>query len=602
MAEKYNASNLSIEQILNFIKSGEIAIPEIQRPFVWKPKQVRDLIDSLFTGYPTGYLIISQSPNMKLKNGSLSEGKKIMIDGQQRVTALMTSIVGMEVVGSNFEKKRIKIAFNPIASDEDEYFKVQDNAVLKDKKWIADIAELFSPEFDTFTFIHSYCQENSDVNPSELNKKLNQLIGIKNRQIGVITLDKELTIDEVTEIFIRINSQGAKLNQADFAMSKIASNITYGGNMLRKAIDYFSHLAVQPDWYQDMTKDSEFMNTQYAPKIKWLKDDREEIFDPGYADILRVAFMYKFKRGKMKDLVSLLGGRDFESRDYKEQIAEDSFKTLSEGVIDFVNEFSFTNFVLAIKSAGFISSKLINSQLTLDFAYTLYLLLNNDPLIDKTLIKHYVSKWYVFSTLTSRYISSTETAMDMDIRRIEERGFLQYFKELEEADLSDTFWDIALVQNLDTSAANSPFFSVFLAAQVHSADNSLFMNGTKVSDLITTMGDIHHIFPKKYLQKAGVIDKTKYNQIANYTYLDTQTNISIGDKSPIEYFKIVHAQCETKSLKYGNIADPDILKENLKSNCIPESILSMDYNDYDEFLLERRKLMARKIKDYYYKL
>lgn len=602
MAEKYNASNLSIEQILNFIKSGEIAIPEIQRPFVWKPKQVRDLIDSLFTGYPTGYLIISQSPNMKLKNGSLSEGKKIMIDGQQRVTALMTSIVGMEVVGSNFEKKRIKIAFNPIASDEDDYFKVQDNAVLKDKKWIADIAELFSPEFDTFTFIHSYCQENSDVNPSELNKKLNQLIGIKNRQIGVITLDKELTIDEVTEIFIRINSQGAKLNQADFAMSKIASNITYGGNMLRKAIDYFSHLAVQPDWYQDMTKDSEFMNTQYAPKIKWLKDDREEIFDPGYADILRVAFMYKFKRGKMKDLVSLLGGRDFESRDYKEQIAEDSFKTLSEGVIDFVNEFSFTNFVLAIKSAGFISSKLINSQLTLDFAYTLYLLLNNDPLIDKTLIKHYVSKWYVFSTLTSRYISSTETAMDMDIRRIEERGFLQYFKELEDADLSDTFWDIALVQNLDTSAANSPFFSIFLAAQVHSSDNSLFMNGTKVSDLITTMGDIHHIFPKKYLQKAGVIDKTKYNQIANYTYLDTQTNISIGDKSPIEYFKIVHEQCETKSLKYGNIADPDILRENLKSNCIPESILSMDYNDYDEFLLERRKLMARKIKDYYYKL
>lgn len=76
MAEKYNASNIALEQILNFIKSGEIAIPEIQRPFVWKPKQVRDLIDSLYTGYPTGYLIISQSPNMKLKNGNLSEGNE----------------------------------------------------------------------------------------------------------------------------------------------------------------------------------------------------------------------------------------------------------------------------------------------------------------------------------------------------------------------------------------------------------------------------------------------------------------------------------------------------------------------------------------------
>ena len=88
-----------------------------------------------------------------------------------------------------------------------------------------------------------------------------------------------MTIDEVTEIFIRINSQGAKLNQADFAMSKIAANVTYGGNMLRKAIDYFSHLSVQPEWYSDMIKDEEFMNSIFASKLKWLKDDREEIFD-----------------------------------------------------------------------------------------------------------------------------------------------------------------------------------------------------------------------------------------------------------------------------------------------------------------------------------
>lgn len=250
MAEKYNASNIALEQILNFIKSGEIAIPEIQRPFVWKPKQVRDLIDSLYTGYPTGYLIISQSPNMKLKNGSLSEGKKIMIDGQQRVTALMTAIMGLEVINANFEKKRIKIAFNPLANPEndEELFKVQDNAILRDRRWIADIAEVFKPTFDLWQFVNDYCTANSEINGSELNKILMQLMDIKNRQIGVITLDKELTIDEVTEIFIRINSQGAKLNQADFAMSKIAANTNYGGNMLRKAIDYFSHLAVQPDW------------------------------------------------------------------------------------------------------------------------------------------------------------------------------------------------------------------------------------------------------------------------------------------------------------------------------------------------------------------
>lgn len=602
MAEKYNASNISIEQVLNFIKSKEIAIPEIQRPFVWKPKQVRDLIDSLYTGYPTGYLIISQSPNMKLKDGSLSEGKKIMIDGQQRVTALMTAIIGIEVINSDFEKKRIKISFNPLANDEDEVFKVQDNAILKDRKWIADISDVFKSDFKRGSFVSRYCVLNPEMDSDRLHDILDNLIGIKNRQIGVITLDKELTIDEVTEIFIRINSQGAKLNQSDFAMSKIAANIKYGGDVLRKAIDYFSHLAVKPDWYNEMIKDQDFMESKFASKIKWLKDDREDIFDPGYGDILRVAFMQKFGRGKMKDLVSLLGGRDFETRDYKEEIAELSFENLTNGVMDFINEYSFTNFVLSIKSAGFISSKLINSQMTLDFAYTLYLILNDQNQIDKTQIKHFVSKWYVFSTLTSRYITSPESVMDMDIRRIKEKGFLEYFHEMEEANLSATFWEIGLVQDFETSAINSPFYNVFLAAQVHASDNSLLMNGTKVRDLITTMGDIHHIFPKKYLQNKGITDKSKYNQIANYTYLDTQTNISIGDKAPNEYFKTVYEQCVTKNMKFGNISDIELLKENLRINCIPENIVSMDDTNYEDFLLERRKLMAKKIKGYYYSL
>jgi hypothetical protein len=602
MAEKYNASNISIEQILNFIKSDEIAIPEIQRPFVWERKQVRDLIDSLYAGYPTGYLIISQSPNMKLKNGEIGEGKKIMIDGQQRVTALMTSIMGMEVINSDFDKGRIKISFNPLAVDEDEIFKVQDNAILKDKKWIADIADVFKSDFKRGSFVASYCDINPEMNADKLHDILDKLIGIKNRQIGVITLDKELTIDEVTEIFIRINSQGAKLNQADFAMSKIAANVKYGGNILRKAIDYFSHLAVKPDWYSEMAKDKEFMESIFATKIKWLKDDKEDIFDPGYGDILRVAFMYNFGRGKMKDLVSLLGGRDFDTRDYKEEIAENSFEKLTNGVISFMNEFNFSNFILAIKSAGFISNKLINSQITLNFAYALYLILNNNNQIDKTQIKHYISKWYVFTTLTSRYISSPETMMDMDIRRISEKGFLEYFKEMEEANLSEAFWNVRLVQDLGTSVINSPFFNVFLAAQVHGNDNSFMMNGTKVRDLIVTIGDVHHIFPKKYLQNNGITEKSKYNQIANYTFLDSQTNISIGEKSPKEYFNILFEQCKTKKLKYGNITDIDLLKENLRANCIPENIAEMDMADYEVFLTERRKLMANKIKDYYYSL
>ena len=604
MKDKFTASNISLEQILNYIKSGEIVIPEIQRPFVWKTRQVRDLIDSLYKGYPAGYLIISQSPDMKLKDGSLSIGKKIMIDGQQRVTALMTAIVGMEVISSDFKKRRIKIAFNPQASEEEneEIFKVQDNAILKDKKWIADIAELFKPDFDQWAFVNEYCKRNPDENGSHINNVLMRLLDIKNRQIGIITLNKDLNIDEVTDIFIRINSQGTKLNQADFAMSKIAANTEYGGNTLRKAIDYFSHLAIEPDWYGEMVKDTIFVKTPYFNKLKWLKDDRETIFDPDYNDILRIAFMYKFGRAKLKDLVNLLGGRDFETREYKALIAEESFVKLSEGVIDFMNQYTFANFILGIKGAGFISNKLINSQITLDFAYTLYLLLNNDNAIEKSQIKHYVAKWFVMSTLTSRYIGSPESQMDFDIKRIREKGFPTFFREVEEVSLSETFWNIRLVQLLETQVINSPFFNVFLAAQIYKGDNALFSNGTKISYLITLMGDVHHIFPKQYLRDNGYNERIQYNQIANFTYLDTQVNKEISDDAPSVYFKNAVEQCERGHTLYGNVSDIDALKQNMEENCIPSNIVNMDYSNYSEFLIARRKMMAAKIKSYYYSL
>lgn len=601
MTEKYEVSTSSVEAILGYIKSGEIAIPEIQRPFVWKPRQVRDLIDSLYTGYPTGYLIISQNPDMKLKDGSLSVGKKVMIDGQQRTTAMMTAIAGLEVIMEDFSKKRIKIAFNPLLPEdsEEERFKVQDNVVLKDKRWINDIAEIFDTNFNLWDYSAKYAEANPGVTGGQISTAIMKLLSIKNRNIGVITLKHFLSIDEVTEIFIRINSQGAKLNQADFAMSKIAANTTYGGNMLRKAIDYFSHLAVQPEWYSDMCKDSEFVDSEYFKCMKWLKDDKEEIFDAAYSDILRIAFMYKFGRGKLKDLVNLLGGRDFETREHKESIAEESFNLLKSGVIDFMNQYSHQNFILAIKSAGIISKRLINSDITLDFAYTLYLLLKTNQSFDSKTIDQYVQKWYVLTTLTSRYISSPESVMDADLRAIKAKGFEQFFKEVEAAELSETFWTVGLVQKLETSAVNSPYFNLFLAAQIHNSENALFCKGTKISDLITIIGDVHHIFPKNYLKENGISQKNRYNQIANFIYLDTQVNKDISDDAPNKYFSKAFAAVENGDAAYGNIKISEELLQNLEQNCIPASVSEMTYADYDTFLKLRREMMAKKIQNFY---
>ena len=148
----------------------------------------------------------------------------------------------------------------------------------------------------------------------------------------MIELAEDLDIETVTEIFIRVNSAGAELSQADFAMSKIAANETYGGNMLRKAIDYFCHLAVAPDFLARIEKgDKAFAASEFFPQMRWLKDVNDDIYDPTYTDMLRVAFTSEFGRGKLQDLVALLSGRNFETKQYEEAIAEESFARLKTG-------------------------------------------------------------------------------------------------------------------------------------------------------------------------------------------------------------------------------------------------------------------------------
>ena len=597
--EKFTLLQYPISGILGLIETEQFVIPEIQRPFVWKRSQVRDLIDSLYNGYPTGYIITWKNPDVKTKDGGVSNGKHVLIDGQQRVTALMAAIAGREVLDEDFNRDRIKIAFNPLATDASKRFAVQDASHLKDKKWIPDISVIFENSFDPFEFVPKYCADNTGVKPNDVNKAITELRGIANRQIGVIELDHSLEIDEVTEIFIRINSKGTALSQSDFVMSKMAADIEHGGNMLRKTVDYFCHLAAKPEFYSHMTHDKEFQASVYADKIKWLAKDYDDIYDPDYGDMLRVSFMHQFRRGKLADLVSLLSGRDFETKEYRDDIVDSSYQKLEKGIQNFVNEYNFNQFIMAIKGAGFISNKLLNSAMTLDFAYTLYLMLLDDPTIPNAQIKRYVQKWFVMATLTSRYTFSPESNMDRDMRSIAEKGFLNFFADVEASSLSDSFWNITLPQNLETSSVNSPAFNTFIAAQINLNCNSMLMNGTKISDLVTISGDVHHIFPRAYLKSNGVDNKTKYNQVANYIYLDTQVNKAISDDAPCVYFKRAKEQCDTKEIVLGNISDTGLLASNLAENCIPSNIDTMDVSSYDVFLLERRKMMAALIERYY---
>ncbi|MFQ7596315.1 DUF262 domain-containing protein [Clostridium sp.] len=599
---KYEVNNSSIDGILSFIKNGEIAIPEIKRPFVWDSSKVRDLIDSLYKGYPVGYIITWKNPDVKLKDGTFALGKKVLIDGQQRITALTAAILGQEVFGSDYRKKRIKIAFNP----REEKFEVSNPAIEKDSIWISDISKIFTNDFNTFSYIFKYCSENNISDMEEQSKLANtitNLIAIKNNNLGIIDLSHKLDIETVTEIFIRINSKGVVLSQADFAMSKISSNEVYGGNTIRKTIDYFCHLAKNPiDYVAIRENDTEYCNKDDFNKIKWIAKENEDLYSPSYTDVLRVAFTYKFNRGKLADLVSLLSGRDFETREYKDEIAEESFKLLHEGVLDFVNETNYKRFIMIIKSSGIIDSSLVRSQNVLNFAYTLYLTLKAKG-IQPNKIENLVRRWLVLSILTGRYSSSPESAFDYDIKRIVEADDIElYIKHVEDGELSDAFWNNILVTKLNTSVTSSPYFNVYLMAQIRNGDRGFLSSHIDVKTLIEGRGDVHHIFPKKYLQKNGLNNRGQYNQIANYVYMQSEINIKISDKSPDKYFNELIEQCNNGEIKYGGINNIDELNNNLNENCIPREVFNMNIDNYNEFLELRRRLMAEKIKEYYYKL
>jgi hypothetical protein len=212
-----------------------------------------------------------------------------------------------------------------------------------------------------------------------------------------------------------------------------------------------------------------------------------------------------------------------------------------------------------------------------------------------------VRRWFVMSILTGRYSGSAESMIDFDIKNISEYGFAEYLSRVENADLSSAFWESALVQHLDTSVASSPYFNVFLASQVKNNDRGFLSKDIKINELITHRGDIHHIFPREYLKSKG-LGRSKYNQIANYVYMQTEINIKVGKKSPNVYFKEIQEQVENSSTRYGGIKDTKDLRHNLRSNCIPLKIFEMDINSYDEFLKMRRKLMAEKIQSYYQSL
>ena len=335
--------------------------------------------------------------------------------------------------------------------------------------------------------------------------------------------------------------------------------------------------------------------------IKWAAAKNNPIYKTSYTDILRVAFTYKFKRGRLADLVSLLSGRDFETREFRTEIEEESFQQLHEAVLQAVNQTNYERYLMIVRSTGIVRKSLIRSQNVLNFGYALYLALRERK-VDSNKIEQVVRRWLALTILTGRYSGSPESSFDYDIKRFAAYDDpMEFLKITEAGELSDAFWNVNLVQRLNTSVASSPYFNMFLIAQVKNHDKGFLSVQVDVEAMLENRGDIHHLFPKKYLTDHGV-PQAQYNQIANYVFLQQEINVKISDAAPSVYMKKVYEQCQTKAPVYGGIVDLSELRANLEQNCIPDGFEEMSIADYDTFLEKRRVLMAKKIRDYYFGL
>lgn len=584
MVKNYHVDNVTIEEILGWIKQGKIGLPEMQRPFVWSTAKVRDLIDSLYNGYPIGYIVTWQNPAVGLKNDSSSNNKEIIIDGQQRLTALKAALSGEKVVSQQYITKRIKISFKPSTGE----FNTLNSAIEKDPLWINDISDIFKSDFNSYSYVTDNAKK-LGMAPEDLGATLQKLLAIRQSEIGDIKLGYNLSIGAVTDIFNRINSKGVSLSSADLAMSRLSADTVHGGNNLRKQIEYFVQLLNDPNLLENIVKfDSDFANTKEFGQIKWIASEVNPIYKPRYADILHLILATSFKRGKLSDMVSLISGRDFEARNYSEEGMKANYEKMQAGATLVFNKSNFQRYLMILRDMGMRNSGKLGlvGHGVFNFGYILFLYLHRITNLSQEKIASYLKRWIIMSALTGCYSGSSETITESDLKMISrDANPINVLDDILDREMNDSFWNGTLPNMLRVQSTQASSWRIFQMSQIYGKDTAWLAKDTSTETVMLEEGNIHHIFPQAYLRKNG-FSKGDINQIANYVWVTQPKNLEISDKAPKDYLSdenIIEFMSET----------------NNRENAIPEEIVEYDFHNYSDFLNQRRHLMAKKMREFY---
>jgi hypothetical protein len=571
----------SLSGLMHYIEMGQIGLPEIQRPFVWPNAKVRDLFDSMYRGFPVGYLLFwaTGSGNGSKQIGSNAKQKVaelLIVDGQQRLTSLYAVMKGVKVMREDYRSENIYIAFNPLA----EKFEVTDAAIRKDPEYIPDISQIWSNETGVFELADQYLsrlRQVREVTPGEekqIKKAINYLDNIENYPFTALEISSAANEEQVADIFVRVNSKGTPLNQADFILTLMSVHWDEGRSMLEQ----FCRSARHPSLGGP------------SPFNYYIKPDPDQL--------LRVNIAVGFRRARLSYAYLILRGKDLETEQYSDERREQQFQVLQsaqERVLDLQN---WHEFLKAIRMAGYVSERMISSANALLYSYAFYLIGKCDYGVHHHQLRKIIARWFFMAALTGRYSGSFESMMEQDLNRLRDvttaEGFIATLDKVITDTLTDDFWNITLVNSLATSASRGPSLFGYYAALVIQDAPVLFSDLT-VADLLNpavqgkkSAIERHHLFPKGYLQKQGIRDVHDANQIANYALVEWSDNIDISDKSPEEYFPEFQARYSEKDWK-----------EYRRLHALPTGWERMDYA---AFLAKRRKMMAEVIRAGYEKL
>lgn len=570
----FTTTSYPVNALIEDIDLGKIGLPELQRPFVWPNVSVRNLFDSLYRGYPAGFLLFwDTGADAGLKGiGERNEKavpKLAIVDGQQRLTSLYAVIKAAEVIRANFKRERIRIAFNPLS----ERFDVADAAIAKDKTFIPDIAVLWKPGTDIFEIADSYEKSLAEVREitHEQTKKarsaISRLRDIINFHFVALTLSASVDPETIAKVFVRINGEGKKLNQSDFIMTLMSVFWDEG----RAELENFAMIASKPG------------DGQASSFNHFIK--------PSPAQLLRATVGISLKRARLENVYNALRGSDAKTGlDNPEKRAE-QFALMQEGQKAALNISNWHHFLSALTLAGYRGEKMISSGTAIIYCYVLYLIGIRDYGLDKTAVRQAIAEFFFMAALTGRYSNSPETRFDSDLAVLRDlpdgQTFLAKLRELCSTILTGDYWLITLPSQLATSAARSPSLFAYQAALIK-LDAPVLFSPIKVAEMVDpaikgtkAALEQHHLFPRGHLEECGITDLKRINQIANFAPVEWPDNLKIGKKAPSEYVPPLDAllAAEERESLYFLHALPPLWWE------LP----------YERFLEERRVGMAKVI-------